>query len=95
METATPDLQELAQKVKEAVRLDRVDTLDGIPREAFVHAAWEGIAHYHRERTTWGDILAVKQFELEKDARLALLIDDEREQAIRLANDWLDEHFSQ
>ena len=94
METAQePSIEEMTEQIKKAVRNGSVGMVQHLPREAFIQAAWEGIANYHVELTLWGSTLSVRQFELEKDARLDLLNDEERERAIKLANDWLDDNF--
>lgn len=68
--------------------------IDSRPREALIEAAWQGIANYHVQGTTWGfDTEGVVELEQEKDLRMSLLTDDEKERAIFLANDWLDDNF--
>lgn len=70
--------------------------LETMPRAALIEAAWSGIAHYHREGATWGfGHPAVMAIEKEKEFRMSLLTDEEREVAIIMANDWLDDKFSQ
>lgn len=78
-----------------AVMLAAKSELDSMPREVLIDAAWQGVAHYHQQATIWGPTEVVQAIEKEKDFRLSLLTDDEREQAISRANDWLDEHFDQ
>jgi hypothetical protein len=75
------------------VMLAAKSEIESIPREALIEAAWQGIAHYHVEATIWGSTEAVQAFEEEKELRLSLLTDEERERAIFLANDWLDDNF--
>ena len=96
METVQePTIEDMAQKIKEAVGNGFTSSVQDYPREAFVLAAWQGLAEYHREEKIWGGIneLRVKQYRLEIDARMELLTDEERQQAEQLANDWLDDNF--
>ena len=95
METVQkPSIDDMSQQIKEAVRIGWTGKIEKFPREAFIQAACEGLAEYHREEVIWGaDTLRVKQYRLEIDARLDLLTDEEREQAEKLANDWLDDNF--
>lgn len=86
------------QQVARAKDLGRVmlaakSEIETLPREALIEAAWQGVAHYHQQVTIWGNTPGVQAFEHEKDLRLSLLTDEERERAIFLANDWLDDNF--
>lgn len=91
--TQEPSIEEMTEQIKKAVRDGGVVMIQHLPREAFIQAGWEGIANYHVELTLWGPTLSVRQFELEKNARLDLLTPKERERAEKLANDWLDDNF--
>jgi len=89
------DIDNLANRAKEAIRLGDTILISSLPRKALVQAAWQGVVHYHMERASWGDTLHVRQYELEKNARLEVLSDDEREEAVTFANHWLDDNFDQ
>lgn len=97
METVQePAIEDMAQEIKAAVRSGFTSSVMDFPREAFVLAAWQGLAEYRREEVIWSGVneLRVKKYKLEIDARMDLLTDEERGQAEKLANDWLDENFS-
>ena len=88
-----------AEQVAKAKDLGRViltakTELENLPREALIESAWQAVAHYQVQGTTWGyDSEGVKAFEKEKELRLSLLTDEEFTQAIFLANDWLNDNF--
>jgi len=103
VETVKADSQivkELVQKVLREGSDEALVKLSEMPREALIEAAWQGIANYHgplKAGRIYGSVAALaydRMFEAEKDFRLSLLTDEERELAISKANDWLDDQFA-
>ena len=75
--------------------------LYAMPRDVLIESAWQGIAHYHGPmqagRIVGGalNIASDQAFEREKDFRRSLLTSAEDEQAIRIANNWLDDKYGE
>jgi hypothetical protein len=96
-EKALSPEEQAALRAKELVDIiiDAQAELEVMPREVLIKVAWEGIASYHVEKTAWGNDEFIARKGKVKEYRKSLLNPGELKRAIYLANDWLDDNFSQ